>query len=245
MKYIKLIFGRIWAVWGILVFSGSLLLLLPLVLATRYIKEPKKSIKFYHISRLWMRIFLWGTGCPLKVKGKEHFKKGCVYIVTSNHNALLDVPVTSPFIPGCNKTIGKISFMKIPIFNFFYERGGVFIDRKSELSRGKGYEDMKNVLANGMHMCIYPEGTRNKTNEPLQAFKDGAFRLAIETQTAIIPCLLFNTLKAMPKKQTFVYYPTKLEMHFLTPISPVGETKESLNTKVFEVMKNYYVANAL
>jgi 1-acyl-sn-glycerol-3-phosphate acyltransferase len=244
MKYIKLIFGRIWAIWGLIVFAGSLLLLLPLVVATRYMKEPKKSTIFYKISKLWMRIFLWGTGCPLKVVGKAHFKKGETYIVTSNHNALLDVPVTSPFIPSCNKTIGKISFMKIPIFNLYYERGGVFIDRKSDASRRKGYEDMKKVLAQGMHMCIYPEGTRNKTNEPLQPFKDGAFRLAVETQTAIIPCLLFNTLKAMPKKPSFVYYPAKLEMHFLAPISPIGETRESLNAKVFEVMKNYYVANA-
>lgn len=239
----KTFFGRIWAIWAILLFVISLLVLLPAVIITRYFKEPAKSNIFYKISRLWMQIFLWGTGCPVKVIGKEHFAKGEKYIVTSNHNALLDVPVTSPFIPATNKTIGKISFMKIPIFNLYYERGGIFIDRRSEVSRRKGFEEMKKVLAQGWYMCIYPEGTRNKTNEPLQPFKDGAFRLAIDTNTAIIPCLLFNTTKAQPRTPNFVFYPTKLEMHFLAPVSPIGETTDSLNKKVFQIMKDYYVAN--
>jgi 1-acyl-sn-glycerol-3-phosphate acyltransferase len=239
----KVFFGRIWATWGLLWFSISLLLLMPFILITRPLPEPKKSTIFYPISRIWMYLFLWGTLCPLRVRGKNNFAKGENYIVTANHNAFLDVPLTSPFIPGTNKTIAKKDFMKIPIFNFVYERGGVLIDRKSDASRRKGYEDMKVVLANGWHMCIYPEGTRNKTNEPLQPFKDGAFKLAIETGKSIMPCLLFNTAKAQPRKPSFCYFPTVLEMHFLPPISPVGETTESLNQKVFTTMQHYYIAN--
>jgi 1-acyl-sn-glycerol-3-phosphate acyltransferase len=239
----KLIFGRIWAFWGIVWFCATLLLLLPFVLITRFYKEPNKSTVFYKISKLWMQLFLWGTGCPIKMVGKAHFEKGKNYVVTSNHNSFLDVPVTSPFIPGTNKTIGKSDFMKIPIFNFYYERGSVLVDRKSDTSRRKSYEGMKKVITNGWHMCIYPEGTRNKTNQPLQPFKDGAFRLAIETNVSIIPCLLFNTAKALPLKPSFCYIPTKLEMHFLAPISPINETAETLKQKVFNVMQEYYVAN--
>lgn len=237
----KLFFGRIWAFWGLVLFGGSLLALLPLVLLTRYMSEPRKSIYFYHISRLWMRIYLYGTLCPLKVEGKQHFAKGTTYIVTSNHNSFLDVPITSPFIPGTNKTIGKIEFLKIPIFNFFYERGGVLVDRKSETSRRKSYEDMKKVLALNLHMCIYPEGTRNKTTEPLQPFKDGAFKLAIDTNTAIIPCLIFNTAKAMPIHPSFCLLPTRLQMHFLPPITPMGETVQTLREKTHSIMSSYYL----
>ena len=244
LKHImKLILGRIWAIYGIIVFAGSMLLLMPLVLLTKLYSEPKKSIVFYPISKLWMRIFLWGTGCPLKIVGKAHFAKGTQYIVTSNHNSLLDVPITSPFIPGTNKTIGKIELNRIPIFKYMYERGSVLVDRRSDASRKKSYELMKQVLANKMHMCIYPEGTRNQSNEVLQPFKEGAFRLAVDTQTAIIPCLLFNTSKALPTKPNFCYYPTALQMHFLPPIHPAGHTVASLNELVYNTMRTYYVAH--
>jgi 1-acyl-sn-glycerol-3-phosphate acyltransferase len=239
----KIVLGRLWATWAIIWFVASLFIILIPTIITRYAKEPFKSNFFYKLSRFWMQLFLNGVLCPLKVIGTENFRKGENYIVTANHNTFLDVPVTSPFIPSTNKTIAKNDFLKIPIFNFIYERGGVLIDRKSEASRRKGYEDMKNVLERGWHMCIYPEGTRNKTKEPLQPFKDGAFKLAIETDKCIMPCLLFNTAKAMPIKPSFCLYPHRLQMHFLAPISPKGETIESLKQKVFDVMKKYYEMN--
>jgi 1-acyl-sn-glycerol-3-phosphate acyltransferase len=240
----KKILGRIWAIWGVTWFTLSLFIFLPFIIITRFFNEPSKSNIFYHISRWWMFLFLYGTGCPIRIRGKQHFAKGANYIVTANHNAFMDVPISSPFIPGTNKTIAKKDFMKVPIFNLVYERGGVLIDRKSEASRRKGYEDMKAVLARGWHMCIYPEGTRNKTNKPIQEFKDGAFRLAIETNKSIIPALLFNTKKAQPHYPSFTFYPTKIEMHFLAPIASEGHTAESLKNIVWQTMHDYYAANA-
>lgn len=96
----------------------------------------------------------------------------------------MDVPLSSPFIPGANKTIAKTSFVKVPVFGFYYMKGAVTHDRKSEKSRKESFEKMKQVLKKGMHMCIYPEGTRNRTNEPLKKFYDGAFKLATDTAQA-------------------------------------------------------------
>ena len=101
---------------------------------------------------------------------------------------------------------------------------------------------MKEVLKQGLHMCIYPEGTRNKTKEPLQRFHDGAFRLAIDMQKPIIPALIFNSAKAMPRK-TFFYWPTKVEMHFLPPIPVAGKSVQALKEEAFQIMKAYYVAH--
>jgi 1-acyl-sn-glycerol-3-phosphate acyltransferase len=190
-----------------------------------------------------MYLFLTFIFCPLIVKGKKYFKKGSNYIVCSNHNSLLDVPVTSPFIPGANRTIAKKEFMKVPVFNQIYKRGSVLVDRKSEISRKRSFDDMKEVLTRGLHMCIYPEGTRNKSIEPLQPFKIGAFRLAVESGKEIIPCLIFNTKKALPVKPSFCLIPAILKMHFLEPLSPVGETAESLSEKVFKRMQTYYLQN--
>ena len=63
-----------------------------------------------------MRFFFFATGCRLKVFGKKNFKPGENYIVICNHNSLMDVPISTPFIPGANKTIAKVEMAKIPVF---------------------------------------------------------------------------------------------------------------------------------
>ena len=131
---------------------------------------------------------------------------------------------------------------KIPIFGIIYKRGAVLVDRKSEESRRKSYVKMKEVLEQGLHMCIYPEGTRNKSKQPLQRFHDGAFRLAFETKKPLIPALIFNTSKVLPHK-TFFFWPTKVEMHFLPQIDVEGKTTQQLREEAFEVMKAYYLAH--
>ena len=102
---------------------------------------------------------------------------------------------------------------------------------------------MKSALDNGFHMCIYPEGTRNKTNMPLKKFYDGAFKLAIDTQHSIIPAVIFNTKKALNSNKGFYLLPKKLAIHFLAPIDPINLTVEELKEKVFNTMRDYYTAN--
>ena len=68
---------------------------------------------------------------------------------------MLDIPISCPFIPGGNKTIAKKSFVKVPLFGWFYRKGAVLVDRKSEISRRKSFEEMKKVLAMGMHCLLY------------------------------------------------------------------------------------------
>ncbi len=100
---------------------------------------------------------------------------------------------------------------------------------------------MKRVLAMGMHMSVYPEGTRNRTNEPLKKFYDGAFKLATTTGNDIIPSVIFNTKKALPVHKSFYFIPHRLEIHFLPPIQTQGNTAEQLKEKVFTIMKDYYL----
>lgn len=90
-------------------------------------------------------------------------------------------------------------------------------------------------------MCIYPEGTRNRSKEPLKPFYDGAFKLAIESGKEIMPCILLGTRKAMPINKSFYLLPTRLEMHFLPPVSSEHIAVKALNQKVFEQMKDFYV----
>src|SRR5688500_14199607 len=115
MKIVREIFGRIWAIWGLLTFVLTFLIIFIPSMLTWLLPEPAGQRIFIFISRLWMAVWLLLVGCPLTVKGRSHFKKGKSYVVTFNHNSLMDVPLSCPFIPGANKTIAKSSFVKVPL----------------------------------------------------------------------------------------------------------------------------------
>jgi len=241
MKLLKNIIAKVLAFWAIISFIATFLIFFIPAMISWLIPDPKGQRLFVIISRIWMLIWLHLIGCPIRVRGKENFKKGHVYIVTCNHNSLMDVPLSCPFIPGPNKTIAKSSFTKVPLFGFYYAKGAVLVDRKSDESRRQSYDKMKAVLNKQMHMCVYPEGTRNRTSEPLKSFHNGAFRLAVETQKEIIPAVIFNTKKVLPPEKGFWFWPSKIEMHFLPAISSTNKSIETLKQEVFDTMKDYYL----
>ena len=234
---------RVWALWALLLFIATLVVAFIFYSPCFFLKDPNKAYWHRHVSRWWMTLYLTMIGCPLKIKGKENFCKGTNYIVVCNHNSLMDVPVSTPFMPRANKTIAKKSFTKAPIFGWIYAFGSVLVDRNSDASRRKSYDEMKRMLTIGLDMVIYPEGTRNRTADPLKKFYDGAFRLAVDTRKPMLPVILFHTKKVLPANKFFYLYPHKLEMHFLPAVESVNISAEELKDKIFKLMWDYYAAN--
>ena len=231
------------ALWAIIVFAVSMLIFWIPIWVTGLWKEPKRTIYVFYVFRLWMAFFFILTGVRRKIVGKQNFKKGVAYIVVCNHNSYMDPPLSSPGIPGINKTIAKEEMAKIPLFGMVYRRGSVLVNRKSEESRRKSYLKMKEVLEMGFHMCIYPEGTRNKTNAPVTKFHDGAFKLAVDTGKQIMPAVIFNTAKVLPTHKPFFFWPQKVEMHFLSPVSIDNKSASDLKNEVYQVMESYYISH--
>ncbi|TAD82965.1 MAG: 1-acyl-sn-glycerol-3-phosphate acyltransferase [Bacteroidetes bacterium] len=232
----KRILGRLWACWGLVVFLPTLLIAVVPIGISFWVPEPHGMRLFKASAKAWMTVFLYAIGCPLKIKGRQNHDPNKNYVVVCNHSSLMDVPLLTPFFPGTNKTIAKKSMAKVPIFGWVYTRGSVLVERNSDASRRKSYEQMKAVLAQNLCMAIYPEGTRNRTGQPLKPFYDGAFRLAIDTQKDIIPVVLYNTAKAMPPGIPFFLWPMALHMHIMPPVSVVGTTPEALKQTVFDGM---------
>lgn len=238
-RFLKNVFARIWAVWGLLLFLVTMLIAMVFYLPCFLLNDPAKSRWHRQVSRVWMWVYLRLIGCPLTVKGAAYFKEGQNYVVVCNHNSLMDVPVSTPFMPRAGKTIAKRSFARVPVFGWIYSFGSVLVDRNSEESRRKSYDDMKTVLELGLDMVIYPEGTRNKTADPLKSFYDGAFRLAAGTGKPILPAILLHTRKVLPANRFFYLLPHRLEMHFLPPVESVGINAKELREKVFRQMWDY------
>lgn len=223
-----------------------LIFLIPFTIFIYFRKDPAKTNLFTYWSKYWINTFLFFIASPLKIKGTKNFAPGETYIVLCNHNSFMDVPITTPAIPGGNKTIAKVELSRIPLFGMLYKTGSILVDRRSDASRRESFSKMKEVLNMGLHMCIYPEGTRNKTKEPLKSFHTGAFRLATDTGKSIIPALIFNTRKVLPANKTFFAMPHPVEIHFLEPIKVLpDESADALRGRVFEVMKEYYLKTAV
>ena len=243
MKILREIFGRLWALWALILFLPTMFIALPFYLCCYIFKEPFASKWHRGVSRIWMTFFLNLIGCPLKVVGKEYFAEEQNYVVVCNHNSLMDIPITTPFMPQANKTIAKTTFAFIPVFGWIYAAGSILVNRKSEQSRRDSFKKMRWVLTIGLDMVIYPEGTRNRTNDPLKSFYDGAFKLAVDTGKPVMPALLFNTRKVLPPGKFFYLEPHKMEMHFLPPAISKETHSKQLKEKVFTQMWNYYEAN--
>jgi 1-acyl-sn-glycerol-3-phosphate acyltransferase len=243
MKLLRDILARVLAVWTLLVFASTMFIFIWFYLICYLLPEPQKTRWHRQVSKLWMGLYLFLSGCKFKVTGKEVFDTTTNAVIVCNHNSLIDIPVSFPFLPRANKTIAKKSFSKIPIFGLIYTFGTVLVDRRDERSRKQSVDDMKKVLETGLDMLIYPEGTRNRTNEPLKSFHNGAFKLAIDTNKPIIPVVLLNTKKILPAKPAMYFTPGKIQMDILPAIYPEGHSIDSLKNKVFEIMANHYTAN--
>lgn len=215
-------------------------------LAKTFSSEKTSSKIIQRGFQVWMGFYMPMIFCPVKHRGREYFQRGRNYVVTMNHNTLADVPVSSPGIPGPNRTLAKVEMANIPVFGYIYRCGSILVTRQDAQSRKDSIPQMMAALEKGLHLCLFPEGTRNKTDQPLARFYDGAFKVAIMAQKPIIPGVIFGTKSILDPKKKMWAWPHRIELHFLPEISTEGLTQsdtDMLKKKVFNTMKDYYTAH--
>lgn len=246
MKTARNIAGHIYAIYALLLFAATVLIVFIPIWLISLLKEPSRAKALHKVFRLWMGVYMPLIFCPVIRKGKHHFKKGENYVVVINHNSLMDIPVSSPWIPGPNKTLAKVEMAKTPLFGIIYTAGSILVDRKKEGSRRESFARMQETLDLGIHLCLYPEGTRNKTAQPMQPFFDGAFITAIKAQKPVMPGIIFNTGTILPHNRKAWARPMPVHIHFLEPIPTTGLTMNdvgALKTRVHQLMETYYIAH--
>lgn len=239
MKWLENVLARLYAIYALLLFICSMLIMLLPMWLVSLLPFPRNIRYFMALGRGWMYIFMPLLCCPVRVKGRKHFDAGGPYIIVCNHNSMMDVPATTYAIPGPSKSLAKEEMKKVPIWGIMYKVGSVLVNRHDPESRKRSVAEMKEVLQHNVNMLLYPEGTRNKTDQPLKSFYDGAFSLAIETQRPILPAVIFNTRKILPPGKAFYALPHAIDFHFLSPVSTTGLTPddvELLREKVFKIM---------
>jgi 1-acyl-sn-glycerol-3-phosphate acyltransferase len=119
------------------------------------------------------------------------------YVFVANHLSYFDIPEMLAAVKQPVRILGKKGPEKIPLFGYYYKKSVIMVDRESDDSRINSVQRLRHYLSKGISILICPEGTFNMTNAPLKSFYNGAFRLAIETQTNIKPLLLLDTFHTL------------------------------------------------
>lgn len=233
-------FGAIYLTYGLVIFFIVMIFLLPFIIITSFLPNKLGTTVPFFFLRCWSYIFSYLTLFFYKVHGNEKIDKSKPYIYVSNHGSYLDATAVVVGTPSPFKPLGKIEMSKVPIFGFIYKRVVVTIDRSSKDSRSESVEKLKLILKKGISILIFPEGTMNRTEHVLKEFYDGAFRIAIETQTPIAPFVIINARNLMPRNNALNVHPGKIDIVFAEPIEVSSYTLEDLETlkqKVYHLME--------
>jgi 1-acyl-sn-glycerol-3-phosphate acyltransferase len=130
---------------------------------------------------------------------------------------------------------------KVPVFGFIYRNAIVTVDRSNAADRMKSVRILKSIISKGISVLVFPEGTFNMSHQPLKEFYDGAFRIAIETQTPIKPVLFLDSYDRLKYHHVFTLTPGRCRILYLEEI-PVAGLKENVYKIMSEKLREYKVS---
>lgn len=224
--------------WFTLTFLVCLLCAFPIFFIVGLWDKPNARKLIWIIVHHWALGWLFCVGMPVRRKGTRPDKQRYVYI--ANHISYLDTVLIYAAIPYYFRTLAKKEMVRIPIFGFVYKQLAILVDRSSPESRAKSMRLMWRQLRNECNIAVFPEGTFNETGAPLKEFYNGAFRLAINTQTPILPMIFPDSIRRWHFDTVWQYTPGRNRVIYLQPIPTTGLTMDDLpdlKQKVYEQME--------
>jgi 1-acyl-sn-glycerol-3-phosphate acyltransferase len=244
LKIITSILLKLYAFWVFLVFSVFMIILLPGIVLPFFLGKNFTWVGFKFL-KFWSWIFSMLTFIRYSFYGRENFREGQSYIYVSNHTSFLDIPGICLVIPGEFRALAKKELLKIPVFGWIAQSATIIVDRSSGESRKKSMDKLKRILLDGISILIFAEGTQNRSKEVLQPFKEGAFRIAIDTQQPILPMVVVGAGPLMPPG-TIKMRPGNIKVIVAPEIKTTGLSYEDLDTlkqKTSAVMKDMILRN--
>ncbi len=212
---------RIW------IFSISLIALwLPLMAIRRlFDRDPVRYHTGYLFRKLGRALVRVNPGWRIHLSGETIQDPRHPYVVVSNHQSMVDIPVVS-HLPWEMKWIGKEELFKLPIIGWMMHLSAdIKVDRKSARSGATALITAQRFLAQKCSVMIFPEGTRTLDGK-VRAFADGAFHLAIRAKVPVLPVALDGSFDCIPKNSWKFGKPSDILLKILPPIDTTGYTVE-------------------
>ena len=246
MRYLSIPIQIVFTFYAFLIFTTVLVLILPFVLAASFFGTIRGGNYIYRLCRIWAKSFLWSIGIFHRNSFEVPHDITKQYVFVFNHISYLDAPLILKAIQNQHiRVLGKAELANIPLFGYIYKRIVVMVQRDNAEHRAKSVVRLKAVLRTGISIMISPEGTFNLTGKPLKDFYDGAFKIAIETQTAIKPILFLDAFDRMSYKSVISLRPGKSRAVYLDEIKVKGLTLNDvplLKEKVYKIMEEKLIA---
>ncbi|MBB2146108.1 1-acyl-sn-glycerol-3-phosphate acyltransferase [Pedobacter sp. LMG 31464] len=235
------VLSALYLFYAALIFILLMFIALPFVLLATALLAPATGKR---VGMFFLRCWAWGFSLTtffwVKTTNKHLINREVPHIYVGNHGSYLDAIAVCISVPQYFSPLGKIEMAKVPVFGWIYKRIVVMIDRSSKESRERSVAALKRDIANGQSILIFPEGTMNKSDAPLSEFYDGAFKIAIETQTPLMPFVMINNKKLLPRVHPLKAHPGLLTTVFITPVDVKGlqlEDLAMLKQKVYTLME--------
>jgi len=158
-------------------------------------------------------------GVKVEIIGLDRFDNQGTYIYMCNHVSNIDPPIVIPAIPKRTSVLVKKEVFRIPVLATAMRMGQLVpVDRTDRDSAINSLKKAQEVLASGVNMSVFPEGTRSQTGE-LLPFKKGPFYMALDAGVPIVPMTILGTRAIWPKGSMAIK-PGTATVVFHPPIDP-------------------------
>lgn len=221
-------------------FIAIMLLIFPFAVIASFFGRIKGGNMVMRLCMIWADIWFALIFIFQKRIYETPHDKSKSYIFVSNHISYLDAAILPKAIRQPIRPLGKVEMSKVPVFGFIYRYAIVTVDRSSAVNRANSVRLLKSIIGKGISVMVFPEGTFNMDTTPLKEFYDGAFRVAIETQTPIKPVLFLDAYRRMPYESLFLMTPGISRILYLDEIPVVGYTLADvgkLKDEVYTIME--------
>lgn len=246
MKLLLKPFQLLFTLWAGLTFLIGMLIAFPYFYFVFMVFEETKALGYVmHFLRGWGIVWNFLCGYKIEVSGREKIPLGSCYIFISNHASSLDAMVWLYANRHLMKGLAKKEIARIPVLGYLFSKTCVIVERGNKESRQQSMEALREAAKKNISIIMFPEGTRNKTDKPLQPFYDGAFRIAIDLQKPLAPFVMINTGALVPSTN-FFYKPGTVKCIYLDPVPTEGLKEidiEALKSKVFAMMEKAILEN--
>lgn len=189
-------------------------------------KNPRKrDISSLRMVQWAFRVIYKICGVKLTVIGYENVPKDQAVLYVANHNSYFDIIISYSLCPDLTGYIAKDDVKKIPLLGAWMERLYCLFMNRDDMKQSlkiilQGIEYIKK----GISICIFPEGTRGKTDEMIP-FKEGSMKIAEKTGCPIIPIAISNTRSIVIDHIPHVK-PAHVVLEYGKPIYPKELPKE-------------------
>jgi len=239
LEWMKLL-RWLYSIYAFLLFVAIMLLIFPVCLLAGLLGRIRGGNVIIRLCMLWAD--LWFPLIFIQVRriyeGRPDKKRP--YIFLANHIAYIDAALLMKAVRQPFRPLAKAEMKRIPLFGFIYDRATVLVKRDNPADRAHSLRLLRSITRRGISVLVFPEGTFNVTGEPLKEFYNGAFRVAIETGTPILPMLFLDTHERMPHSSPFHMSPGRCRIVYLPPIPVEGlalHQLRELKSSTFDLME--------